>query len=68
MARIETDGLLESFCGTPYAMAPEILRREKYDTRCDTWALGIMIYQLAFGRLPFNVTSGGFIALTKVIL
>lgn len=46
-------GYMQSFCGTPYAMAPEILRMEQYDERCDTWSLGIMLYQLLYGKLPF---------------
>ena len=40
--------------GTPYTMAPEILKGEKYDNRCDLWSLGIIIYQLFFRRPPFQ--------------
>ena len=45
--------LMVSFCGTPTAMAPEILKREPYDDRCDTWSLGVMLYEMVYGRLPF---------------
>ena len=45
---------MESFCGSPFAMAPEILNREPYDEKCDTWALGIMIYQVIYNELPFK--------------
>lgn len=27
-----------------------------------------MIYQLALGKIPFNVTTGGFVNLTKLVL
>lgn len=29
-------------------MAPEILKMEKYDTKTDIWALGIMLYKMVF--------------------
>ena len=35
--------------------APKILRREKYDTSCDMWALGCAIYLLVSGFTPFNL-------------
>jgi len=42
--------------GTPQYMAPEQVRgcTDQIDTRSDTWALGVMLYQLISGRLPFR--------------
>ena len=39
--------------GTPYYMAPEILKRE-YDFKCDVWASGILLYILLSGKAPFD--------------
>jgi len=39
--------------GTPAYMAPEQWRGLDQDGRCDVWALGVMIYQMACGDLPF---------------
>ena len=39
-------------------MAPEILKNQKYDNKCDLWSLGIIIYQLFFRRLPFQGLIG----------
>lgn len=43
--------------GTLSHMAPEQLQGRKIDHRADLYAVGIMLYQLACGRLPFNETN-----------
>ena len=40
--------------GTLHYMPPEILRGEAADTRTDIWALGVLLYELAKGDLPFQ--------------
>jgi cGMP-dependent protein kinase len=39
--------------GTPHYMAPEVLRGKGYGTESDVWALGIILYELMIGYLPF---------------
>ena len=38
----------------PYFKAPEILKKEKIDEKCDLWSLGEIIYVLAFGEYLFS--------------
>ena len=40
--------------GTVGYTAPEVLRGIPYNKTCDTWSIGIMIYLLIIGCLPFD--------------
>ncbi len=42
------------FLGTKGYLAPEMLQRREYDFKVDTWALGVIMFILLFGCLPFD--------------
>jgi serine/threonine-protein kinase len=44
----------DALAGTLSHMAPEVLRGERADARSDVWALGVLLYELATGELPFK--------------
>ncbi|KAI8060650.1 kinase-like domain-containing protein [Gilbertella persicaria] len=47
--------LLVTRCGSEEYAAPEIIQQQPYDGRkTDTWALGIILYSLLVGYLPFR--------------
>jgi serine/threonine protein kinase len=47
-----------SVSGTLPYMAPEILRGDAAEPGSDLWALGVVLYELASGRVPFEGRTG----------
>ncbi|XP_015605837.1 serine/threonine-protein kinase nekl-2 isoform X2 [Cephus cinctus] len=43
--------------GTFHYMAPEMLKREPYNLKCDIWSMGVVLYQMIANHLPFPATT-----------
>ena len=37
--------------------SPEMCQEEKYNEKCDVWALGCLIYEMSALKPPFNATN-----------
>lgn len=45
---------LKSICGTDEYLAPEMIAKTGYGKEVDWWALGILVYEMLTGDLPFK--------------
>ena len=66
--RMSGRSLAFTMCGTPEFLAPEFIFSRGYDHRVDWWAYGCVVFEMLFGRNPFEMgdLKQTFNAITKV--
>jgi serine/threonine protein kinase len=56
-AMVVDDDMARTFLGTRGYLAPEMLQRREYTRAVDAWALGVIVFVLLCGCLPFDDDS-----------
>lgn len=54
LLREDEPGRKEADCGTLWTMAPEMLGNRPHGLSCDSWSLGVVLFQVASLDYPFN--------------
>lgn len=54
ISKILSDEMLNTNCGTPIYMAPEIWQGKPYNEKVDIWSIGVVMYYLLTGNHPFD--------------
>ena len=52
--KLVRSGRTLSIVGLPHYMAPEIFQSKGYNYSVDLWSLGVVLYEMVCGRLPFG--------------
>ncbi|XP_031243667.1 serine/threonine-protein kinase 33 isoform X2 [Mastomys coucha] len=52
-----SEGMMQTTCGTPIYMAPEVINAHDYSQQCDIWSIGVIMYILLCGEPPFMANS-----------
>ena len=66
-AFFQPDSKLVARAGSPSYVAPEILAQSPYDESVDVWSLGVLLFALLTGSLPFLPSPGKNDLFQKVI-
>ena len=57
VSKVAKSSYAKTQTGTPYYLSPEVWKGEPYNSKCDVWSLGCVLYELAALSPPFTANS-----------
>jgi NIMA (never in mitosis gene a)-related kinase len=54
VSKVTAGSLAYTQTGTPYYASPEVWRDEPYDCKSDIWSLGVIIFEMAALKPPYE--------------
>lgn len=61
------NSMADTFVGTSTYMSPERIQGGVYSVKGDVWSLGIMLYELASGKLAFGNDNSGAVSILELL-
>lgn len=49
--------MMNTICGSPLYMAPELLIDNNYNSKADLWSFGVIMYEMLYGNNPHAATN-----------
>ena len=53
----DNEHMLNTLCGSPMYMAPEIMLKKRYNNKSDLWSVGVIFFEILFGTTPYKAKN-----------
>ena len=53
----DNENMLNTLCGSPMYMAPEIMLKKRYNNKSDLWSVGVIFFEVLFGTTPYKAKN-----------